>query len=276
MHTEGWFNANADVRLYERRAVPEERPRANIVIVHGFGDHCARYAWVMDQFLAAGMATFAYDQRGHGRSPGKRGYVGRFEDFLDDLDAFLEHLQPELPEAPLFLMGHSMGGMVLARYAETREIRARGLVFSSPFLAFSDDVPKFLIALGPVLARVMPWLPLSGVDNRGLSRDPAVVEAADNDPLCYHGRVAAHTGSEFYRMIRDIRSDFRKITAPMLVLHGGADRVVSPSGSKALHEGAASADKTLQVYPEGYHEVFNDLDKETFMAGILAWITARL
>lgn len=276
MFKEGWFDANERVRLYERRLLPEGAPLANVVIIHGYGDHCARYDWTMERLCEANMATFTYDQRGHGQSPGKRGYIHRFEDFLDDLDVFLAHIAPDLPEAPLFLMGHSMGGMVLARYAQTRTVTARGLVFSSPFLAFSDDIPKFLVALGPVIARVFPWMPIGGVDNRGLSRDSAVIEAADKDPLCYHGRVAAHTGSEFYRIIRIIGDNLGKITMPMLVLHGGADHVVSPSGSSMLHQGAAATDKELRIFSEGYHELFNDLEKEEFVAEIIAWIKSKL
>lgn len=276
MKKEGWFDANAEVRLYEQRLVPDGNTAANIVIIHGFGDHSARYAWTMDRFLEAGMASYAYDQRGHGRSPGKRGYIGRFEDLLDDLDVFLEHIRPDLADAPLFLMGHSMGGMVLARYAETRQIVAKGLVFSSPFLAFSDEVPKWLVALGPVIAKVAPRLPIGGVDNRGLSRDPQVVADADKDPLCFHGRVAAHTGSEFYRIIQQIHEDAKKVTAPMFVVHGGADRVVSPSGSEAFHNAVGSTDKTFVRYPEGYHELFNDLDKGAFVDAVIAWIRARI
>ncbi|HOH29523.1 MAG TPA: lysophospholipase [Candidatus Hydrogenedentes bacterium] len=276
MMKEDWFDAAPQVRLYERRVLPEAPPLAQVVIVHGYGDHSTRYAWTMDQFCSAGIATYAYDQRGHGHSPGKRGYIPCFEDFLDDLDTFLEHIKGTLTDAPLFLMGHSMGGMVLARYAETRALQVRGLVFSSPFLAFSEDVPKFLIALGPIIAKVLPCLPISKVDNRGLSRDPAVIEAADQDPLCYHGGVAAHTAGEFYRMVQTIEADAARITPPMLVLHGGADHVVSPGGSKLLHEKAGAEDKTLRIFPDGYHELFNDLEKEEFMAEVITWIKARV
>ncbi len=276
MLTENWFDATPEVRLYERRQLPAEPPLANVVIIHGYGDHCTRYEWVMDQFCRAGMAAFTYDQRGHGRSPGKRGYIPRFEDLLDDVDVFLDHIKDDLGNVPLFMMGHSMGGMVLARYAQTRDVQARGLIFSSPFLAFSEDVPKFLVALGPVIAKVVPCMPVSKVDNRGLSRDPEVVEAADKDPLCYHGLVAAHTAGEFYRMIQIIEQDAPRITSPLLILHGGADHIVSPSGSIMLHEKAGAKDKTFQDLPNGYHELFNDLDKEEFMAEVITWIKARI
>jgi acylglycerol lipase len=275
MIQENWFDANPQVKLYERRLMTETPPLANIVIIHGFGDHCSRYEWVMNTFRNAGMASYTYDQRGHGHSPGKRAYIQRFEDLLDDLDVFLKHIASDLSPAPLFLMGHSMGGMVLARYAQTRNISAKGLIFSSPFLAFSDEVPEFLIALGPIIAKVLPWLPIGKVDNSGLSRDPAIIEMADNDPLCHHGRVAAHTAGEFSRMIKAIGENGCRVETPMLVIHGNADRVVSPSGSRAFHDKAEARDKTFHLYPDGYHELYNDLDKEEFMEEIITWIKAR-
>ena len=276
MIQENWFNATPDIRLYERRLVPQAPPLANVIIIHGYGDHCSRYEWVMEQFCGEQIATYTYDQRGHGRSPGKRAYIQRFEDLLDDLDAFLAHVASDVSGAPLFLMGHSMGGMVLARHAQTRDVSARGLVFSNPFLAFSDEVPEFLIKLGPAIAKVLPWLPIGKVDNSGISRVPEVVKATNEDPLCHHGRVAAHTAGEFYRMVQAIAADFPRIALPLLVIHGSADIIVSPSGSQALHDKAASADKTLHLFPDGYHEIFNDLDKEEFMAEIITWIKARL
>ncbi len=278
MMQEGTFTAaDGHTTLHERRMICDGAPLANIVLLHGYGDHSGRYEWVMHTFRDAQMNVFAYDQRGHGKSPGKRAYIHRFEDFLDDLDVYLEHVSEAVADAPLFLMGHSMGGMVLARYAETRRLeQPRGLVFSSPFLAFSDDTPAFLLALGPYVAKVLPWLPISNVDNAGLSRDPAVIEATNNDPLAYHGRVAAHTGAEFYRMVHVIDADMERITLPMLVMHGTADAIVGPSGSEKLHAKAGATDKTLRMYDGGYHELYNDLEKEQFMAEIITWIKARL
>lgn len=275
MMREGQFTASGGARLYERRFLAADLLQANVAIIHGYGDHCARYDWVMGRFRDAGVSSFSYDQRGHGRSPGKRGYVFRFEDFLDDLEVFLRHIAPDLGGRPLFLMGHSMGAMVLARYAQTRVVAARGMVFSSPFLAFNDDVPKFLMALGPYIARVAPWLPAARVDTAGLSRDSAVIAAAEADPLGYHGRVAIHTGAEFYRTIQAVERDYSRITTPALILHGADDRIVSVSGARALYEHIPAADKTLDVFEGGYHELWNDLEKERFISEVIAWVSAR-
>lgn len=277
MFQEKWFEVAPGIKLFERRLLPETSPRGRVVILHGYGDHCTRYSWVMEQFQQAGFASYTYDQRGHGRSPGKRGYIVRFETLLDDVDIFLKQVREESDDTlPLFVLGHSMGGMVLARWAQTRQPDLTGYVFSSPFLAFPDEVPGILIALTPLVAKIAPWAPVSKVDNSGLSRDPEIVRIANSDPLGYQGRVAAHTAGEFSRIISLIRKDLDKITLPMLTIHGKQDRVVSPSGSLLLHEHAGAEDKTLRSFEEGYHEVYNDLDKEAFMDSIMAWMNQRL
>lgn len=276
MHTEDSFTTKDGLRLHAQDWLPEGVVRARLILLHGFGDHSGRYAEFAAFLNAAGVAVHTYDQRGHGKSPGKRAYINHFDDFLEDLDLYRAHVRDRIDGAPLFLMGHSMGGMVLTRYAQTRDIPARGLVFSSPFLGFPDDVPQMLLKLANVLSIITPWLPVGGVDNRGLSRDPAAVAAADNDPLTFHGKVAARTGAQFYGTIQKADTAYGKITLPSLVLHGTADRVVPCAGAKKLHAGLGAADKTLQLFEGGYHELWNDLDKGEFMGAVLDWMEARL
>ncbi|HOH49540.1 MAG TPA: lysophospholipase [Candidatus Hydrogenedentes bacterium] len=275
MHSENAFKTGDGMELYAQQWVPESGIRARLVLVHGFGDHSSRYAHVAAHFNRAGIAVHAYDQRGHGKSPGRRAYVSRFDDLLADLDAFLAWSGDSLAGAPLFLMGHSMGGMVLTRYAQTRAIGAAGLVFSSPFLGFTDDVPQILLKLAGILSAVFPGLPVGGVDNRGLSRLPDVVAAADADPLTFHGRVAARTGAQFYATIQAAEKDYGAISLPSLVLHGEADRVVPCAGGVRLFEGMGSGDKTLRLFPGGYHELWNDTDQEAFLREVTGWICAR-
>lgn len=275
MHSENVFKTGSGLELYAQQWVPESAIRARLVLLHGFGDHSSRYAHVAAHLNTAGVAVHTYDQRGHGKSPGRRAYIARFEDLLEDLDTFLAWSAEDLSGAPLFVMGHSMGGMVLTRYAQTRALDAAGLVFSSPFLGFPDDVPKILLTLASVLSAVLPGLPVGAVDNRGLSRIPDVVAAADADPLAFHGRVAARTGAQFFETIQTAEKAFAKITLPSLVLHGEADRVVPCAGGVRLFEGMGAADKTLRLFPGGYHELWNDLDQESFLDGVTGWIGAR-
>ena len=230
---------------------------------------------VAKAFNEGGIRVHSLDQRGYGRSPGKRAYIDRFDSLLEDMDAYLELVRPRLDGKPLFLMGHSMGGLLLTRYAETRTLDARGLIFSSPFLAFNDDVPKFLLSVAGVLGRWLPWLPVGGVDNSGLSRDPAVAVAADADPLAFHGKVRARTGAQFSVAIKQAHENFAKISLPALIIHGGSDKVVSNAGTRALNEGCLSVDKTFKIYEGGYHELWNDLEKDTVIASIRDWILER-
>lgn len=265
------FEGAGGGRLFARRWTLES-PLGAVVLIHGYGDHSGRYPGVAKALNAAGFSVYAYDQRGHGRSPGRRAYIGQFELLLEDLDAFLSFHREDLSGRPWFLMGHSMGGMVLARYLQTRTPEARGAVFSSPFLALNDDVPELLKKIAPVLGVVLPLAPAGRVDNKGLSRDPKVVRTADEDPLAYHGYVAARTGAEFIRVIRDIQGAYGRITLPFLAVHGSADPIVPVSGARELYEKASSADKTLRIFDGGFHELWNDLDKEVFFQEVTDWL----
>ena len=276
MNYEGKFKSHDGLDFYERGWVPDEPVRARVVHLHGYGEHCSRYAEMAQIFNRSGFSVHTYDQRGYGRSPGKRAYIHDFDVLLKDVDTYLDHIHPRISGLPWFFMGHSMGGLVLASYVETRKIDARGLIFSSPFLAINDDVPKFLLKIAGVLGTLTPWMPVSRVDNTCLSRDPKIVEEAGKDPLAYHGYVRARTGAQFNRAITRARGGFHRITAPVCIIHGGDDRIVPNAGSKLLHEQCGSKDKSLKIYEGGYHELWNDLDKRAVLAGICDWMAARL
>lgn len=276
MRQEYEFDARDGMRLYGQTWLPEGAVRGRVVLLHGFGDHSARYGHVAEHLNGASFAVHAYDQRGHGRSPGRRAYVARFDDFLDDLDAFLAQAGAAEWREPWFMMGHSMGGMVLTRFLQTRNPACRGAVFSSPFLGFTDDVPPALLKLAGVISSVLPWLPVGKVENAGLSREPAVAAAADKDPLAFHGRVAARTGAEFQRAIAAAEAAYGKITLPALVFHGTADRIVPCRGSRTLFERMGSADKTLKMHEGGFHELWNDTCRGEVLADVTAWLGQRL
>jgi len=276
MNREGEFKTHDGLHLYDRCWEPAGEARAHLALIHGYGEHCSRYAHVASAFNDAGIAVHTYDQRGFGHSPGKRAYIARFESLLQDLDVFLAHIQPRFLGKPCFLMGHSMGGLVLASYVETRTIHPPGLVFCSPFLAFSDDVSPILLKLADLIGTVAPWLPIGGVDNTYLSRDPAIAQAADADPLAFHGKVCAGTGAQFNAAIRSARGNFGKITAPAYIVHGENDHIVPCAASKLLYDGIRSQDKTLKLYEGGYHELWNDLEKEAMIAGIVEWVIAHI
>ncbi len=277
MIREDFFDIKGE-KFYRRTWVPYDTEIiANLVLIHGYGEHCARYDYFCNKLNSSGIRVFSYDQRGFGRSPGKRGWIDNFDLLLSDLDSFVSLVSAEFNLKPAFIMGHSMGGMVLARYAETREnLPFKGLIFSSPFLAINQDVPKFLISISGIIAKILPFLPVSKVDNTGLSKDPEVVKKADEDPLCYHKSVKAWTGNIFIKVINQIEADMKKISLPALILHGKKDRIVPYSGSVNLYQNISSKDKTLELFEEGFHELWNDYEKEDFISKVTSWIRERI
>lgn len=276
MDYEGTFKSADGLDFYERGWEPDTEPKAHIAFLHGFGEHCSRYVEMGQVLSKAGLSVHTYDQRGYGHSPGRRAYIHDFNVLLNDLDTYLAHIRPRFGGKPWFLMGHSMGGLVLANYVETRTIDARGLVFCSSFLGFNEGIPPILLKLANILGTLTPWLPVSGVDNKSLSRDPEAVKRADDDPLSNKGAVRARTGAQFNYAISKARANFNKISAPAYIIHGSCDQLVPNEGSRTLYEQCSSKDKTLKIYEGAYHELWNDLDKAEVFAGIIAWITARI
>jgi len=272
---ESRFRSHDDLDLFERRWIPQGTPVANLILLHGYAEHSGRYDHVAEVLNAIGCTVCAYDQRGHGRSEGRRGYINAFEDLITDLDAYVGHLRPHLDDKPLFMMGHSMGGLVLVHYVQTYDVRVRGLVFSSPFLAIPPDVSRLLVALADVLGALTPWLPVASLDTQAVARDPAVVRAYETDPLNYHGRVRSRTGAQLNGAIAQARARFDRVTAPVYIVHGAEDRLVPAEGSRLLYERCRSDDKTLKVYEGGYHELLNDFGKEGVLKDLCAWLAAR-
>ena len=269
------FRSFDGTELFERWWSPEGDARAHLALLHGYGEHCARYDHVARAMNQAGIAVHAYDQRGFGRSPGRRAYIHDYDVLLRDLDAFMDHLQPRVGGKPLFMMGHSMGGQLLAVYAISRRPSVRGMVFSSAFLRFADNVPRPLVALSGVVGTLLPWLPVSRVSTVALSRDPAVVQAADADPLSYHGSVRARTGAQFKLAIERAQAALETIDLPVYILHGTHDALVPVRGSQELFDRVQSKDKALRIFEGGFHELWNDICREEAIGSIVDWLTGR-
>jgi acylglycerol lipase len=272
---EGRFTLGGE-SYYERRWTLAA-PRGHIVIVHGYGEHCGRYDHVAAAFNAAGYNVYSYDQRWHGRSPGKRAYIEHFDRLVSDLGGYLAHVRKDLGAAPFFVFAHSMGGLVTSRFLQTQGAPEglKGLVFSSAFLQLPDDVSPMLIKLAGFLGTWAPWLPVSKLASNAVSRVPEVVAAYDQDPLNNHGPITARTGSQINFAVLAARAAFGRITAPVFIFHGDADTLAMCGGSTYLHEHIASTDKTLKIFAGGYHELFNDLPREEVLQDVVAWYVAR-
>lgn len=274
---EDTFQTYDGLRLFMQGWCPaDETPRSAIALVHGYAEHSGRHADLAHFLVRHGHAVHAFDQRGYGRSEGRRAYVQRFDQYLDDLDHFLERVRARTPDRPLLLLGHSMGGAVGALYCLERNPAITGLILSSPAIRIGDDVPDVLQRLSPVIGRLFPHLPTIRLDRRYLSRRDAVIREAERDPLNYHGRMPARTGAEIARAGRRIRERMEALQLPFLVFHGTADRLADVQGSCELYTHARSTDKTLGLYEGFYHETMNEPGRAQVLLSLAAWLDEHL
>lgn len=252
-------------------------PKANVVIVHGFGHHGGSFAEVAAHLNKHGFGAFAFDQRGHGESPGKRGYIASFDNWVNDAHAFLKHIASSEGgfSNPPFLLGHSLGCLALGLLAIRHKPAANGLIFSSGLLKIPDNVPQYLQSLASVLSALTPWLPVQKVDVTACSRDPKAVQALRDDPLRYGGAVHARSGAEISKAIAELRARSNEIDLPVLIMHGTKDRLTDCQGSRDLHAAVASKDKTLCIFDRAYHELYNDSDKDRWFTQAVTWLEAH-
>ncbi|MGM0704790.1 MAG: alpha/beta hydrolase [Bacteroidota bacterium] len=249
-------------------------PTGHVLLVHGYAEHSGRYGHVATALHKAGYAVTAYDQRGFGRSPGRRALVWSFDTLAQDLHALSTHVHAET-KVPLFLLGHSMGGLVVLWALLRHDVPTRGLVLSAPALAIDGNVPRGLAPVAHAVSRYLPALPTVGKVEGGISRDAQVVAEAEADPLNYHGRVPARTGVEMLRVGRQVQTDAARITHPYVLMHGTADAIVAPAGSARFHARSGAGDKTLHRYPGARHELFNEPERHDVMNTVVAWLDAH-
>ena len=274
-HREGWFTGAGGLSLFRRTWCPAGPPRAVLINIHGLGDHSGLYPALAEHFTARGIAVYAPDLRGNGRSPGQRGYVERWDEFREDLERFIAVVRQEEPDRPLFLLGNSLGGLIVLDYALHRPEGIRGVIAASPPLG-RVGVPAPLMALGRVLSRVWPRFSVrTGMDLSGLARDPVVVETVLADPL-FHRVGTARLSTEVVAAIERVQAAAPRFPLPLLVLHGSADRMVPPDGSRAFMARVGQPDRELREYPGAFHVLFADLDRERALTDVERWIAARL
>jgi acylglycerol lipase len=250
------------------------KPRAFVVIVPGFNAHSGYYTWVAEQFVASGLAVYAVDLRGRGKSDGERFYVEKFEDYVSDVEAVVRVAKSREAGLPYFLLGHSAGGVVSCLYTLDHQAELAGLMCES--FAHELPAPDFALAVFKGLGHPAPHAHILHLPNERFSRDPKVVQAMNEDPLIAHETQPTRTMAALVRADERLKRDFPLITLPLLILHGTQDKNTRPSGSQHFYDRAGSTDKTLKLYEGGLHDLLNDIDKEVVMRDIRGWIDVRL
>lgn len=259
-------------RLFQQSWLPDGAAKAALILVHGFGEHSGRYEHVARYFTERGFAVYAIDHEGHGKSDGTPGHVERFSVYFDGVTRIVERARAEQGDIPLFLVGHSMGGLIAAAYLMDHQDEFAGCVLSGPALASDAAPPSWLRSINRLLSALLPKLGMIKLDATGVSRDPDVVERYLADPLVFKGKLTARLLDELLGQADAVLAHAGEIRLPILLLHGEADQLTAPSGSIALHETVASDDKTLKIYPGLFHEIFNEPEKEQVLADMYAWL----
>jgi len=274
-HTEGRFTGYRDFNLYYQSWLPAGKPKAILLIVHGLGEHSGRYMNIVNYFVPKGFAIYGFDQQGHGRSEGLRGYAERFSDYLYDLKSFSNKVRSRHRDAKIFILCHSVGGTIAAAYAVHHQDEFDGLIFSGVTLKPGPSLSPTKILIARFLSLLLPKIGIEAIDASTISRDKAVLEAYTNDPLVYHGKISARLGAELIRAMQKLPHQISRIKLPILIMHGTNDRLCDPEGSKILYERVSSIDKTLKLYDGFYHEIFKEPGHEKVFADIEEWLAAH-
>lgn len=254
--------------------LPEGDPRGVILVAHGVAEHAGRYAHVAERLVGLGLKVVIPDHRGHGRSGGKRLMLRDMSEFTTDLETLRQ--REVLPGRPTYLLGHSMGGEIALDYALDHQSDLAALILSGPAVVPGDDISPLLMRVAKVLGKVVPGLPGQKLGSDSISRDPAVVKAYDEDPLVFRGALKAGIGGAMLRTMETFPLRLPGLRLPLLVLAGSDDRLVKPEGAELVVRLAGSADKTLKIYPDLFHEVFNEPEKELVLGDLTDWLKAHL
>lgn len=279
-HQEGTFKGFGGLGLYYQSWQPAGETRAVLAIVHGLGEHGGRYPNVVNHLLPKGVAVYALDHRGHGRSPGPRAFVNNWLELIEDVGYFCQLVAQQQPGVPFFLMGHSMGGNITLNYilrypTSHHPDGVRAVIASAPAVG-TLDVPPVLAFVSRLLSGLLPKLSVAtGLDATGISRDTAVVKAYQNDPLV-HGRGTPRFAVEIAASAEWALAHANEFQPPLLLLHGSADRLVDAQASRDFFAQVQHNNKKLIIYEDGYHEPHNDIEHDRVVGDIENWLESHL
>jgi len=274
-NSEGKFTGAKSMELYYQKWKPHGETRAVIALIHGFGEHCGRYPNVVKHFVPRGYAVYGFDHRGHGKSPGKRGHINEWSEFRDDVRAFVQLIEKQEPHKPIFMLGHSLGGLIALEYVLRHPEGLQGIIASGPLL-LQPGLSPVVIATAKVLSRVAPSVSIkTGLDASSISRDPAVVQAYQDDPLV-HGFGTPRLSTEITATQNWTNAHAADLKLPLLLIVGSEDKLVPPEAGRKFFDAVTFADKQKLDYQGAYHETHNDIIAPQVMADMERWLEAHL
>lgn len=271
---ESSFEGVGQLKITTRSWRPEGAPRGVMILIHGFNAHGGYMEWPGEQFAAHGLAAHAIDLRGRGKSEGERFYVEHFSDYLADVDKLVEIARAEDPGLPVYVLGHSAGGVIASSYVFEHQDKIAGLVCES--FAFDVGLPHLVQLALQGVSHLAPHLHVFSLNNADFSRDPEAVARMNNDPLIAKESQPAETASEMLKAAERLKENMPNFKVPVFIIHGTEDRATRPAGSQYFHEHAGSADKTLKLYEGHFHDLLADIDREVVMADIQNWLDQRI
>lgn len=268
------FEGAGGLKIFMRSWRPDGAPRAIVVISHGFNSHSGQYVWVAEQLATKGFAVYAHDYRGRGLSEGERFHVEHVNEYVGDLVQVVGIAKARDPGLPVYVLGHSAGGVIASTYALDHQADIAGLVCES--FAFRVPAPDIALQVIKGVSHVAPDIPILKLKNVDFSRDPAVVKAMNEDPLIHDETQPSITVAALQRADERLTKEIPTITLPVLILHGTEDKATLPKGSQFFYDHAGSKDKTLKLYEGHYHDLLADVGKEGVLGDIVGWIEARI
>jgi alpha-beta hydrolase superfamily lysophospholipase len=277
-HSEGTFQGVEGLELYYQSWTPQGKPRGILALVHGLGGHSGLYSNIIEHLLAKQYAVYGLDMRGHGRSPGQRGYINSWSEFRNDLRIFLKFIQQQQPVCPIFLFGHSLGGLVVIDYTlqlPQEAAKIQGIITLAPSIGKVGVSPLKLL-LGKILSRILPRFSLDiGLDVTAGSRDEKILNSYRTDKL-RHTRGTARLSTEFFKTLSWIHTHAQEWCRPLLILHGSADRITLPAGSEVFYQQVTYPDKLRIEYPGGYHDLHCDINYQEVLTDLTNWLEKHL
>lgn len=259
-------------QLYQYQWLCEGETKAVVLLVHGLNEHCRRYENLAKVLNQNHYALYAIDLPGHGRSPGIRGHIDKFHDFEDSVLHLYNQIKRTHPSLPIFLLGHSMGGLIASHLLLNHQKLFKGAVLSAAALQSPKQPSSLEIKIISAISAIFPSLKMIKLGINGLSKDQQVIEQYLSDPLINKGRLSARLMVELFNTMQVTMDGASDINLPVLIMHGSVDPVTHPDGSKKFSSLITSTSNTLKIYEGLFHEIFNEPEAQNVFNDVIQWL----